>query len=145
MRLAVGRRMLWALGLCVLCSCGEEGPARKATYPVTGTVMVDGAPAANLAIQVHNVNGMDKEQPTVSSAFTKEDGTFALATYDSGDGVPEGEYALTFMWGQMNLVSMNYGGPDRLKDRYRDPKKSEVRFEVNGEPVDLGSIELRTK
>ena len=78
-------------------------------------------------------------------AFTDEEGKFEISTYESSDGVPAGEYALTFMWGKWNM-SGSYGGPDKLNDRYTDPKTSEVKVTVkDGEPTDLGTIELTTK
>ncbi|HID74375.1 MAG TPA: hypothetical protein EYP56_00055 [Planctomycetaceae bacterium] len=140
----------WLVGsaLCglLLCGCGEEGKPRKKTYPVTGEVYVDGKPASQLAVRCVSVQGIDKENPTTSSAFTDENGKFEISTYETADGVPEGEYILTFEWGQWNLVSGQYGGPDKLKGRYKDPKKSTVRFKVEGgKPVDLGRIELSTK
>jgi hypothetical protein len=50
------------------------------------------------------------------------------------------------MWGELNLFSMQYGGPDKLKGRYNDPKKSQIRCKVEkGKPADLGRIELSTK
>ena len=131
--------------LLVFCSCAKKDPNRKETYPVAGEVYVDGQPAANLAVYCTDVKGLDKERPTLSSAFTNDEGKFEISTYESADGIPEGEYILTFMWGQMNKIS-GYGGPDKLKSKYNDPKKSEHKFTVEkGKPTDLGRIELTTK
>jgi len=130
----------------LLCSCGEKVPDRKETFPVTGEVYVDGQPAAQLKVGCYDVNGIDSESPTVSSGMTDEQGKFEISTYASGDGVPEGEYVLTFLWGKLNLISKSYGGPDKLKGRYLDPQKSKHRFKVEaGKPTDLGRIELSTK
>jgi hypothetical protein len=129
-----------------LCSCAEETPDRKPTFPVTGRVQVDGQPAAQLSIACHDVKGVDPLHPTVSSAITDQDGKFAVSTYQSGDGLPEGEYVLTFAWGKLDLLSKSYGGADRLKGRYSEPQKSAWRFRVEtGKPTDLGCIELATK
>ncbi len=135
------------LTLCVLlCSCGRSGQPRKETFPVTGEVSVDGKSVERLAVTCHAVQGIDTEHPTYSQAFTDKDGKFKISTYQQADGVPEGEYAITFFWGEMNLLSMTYGGPDKLKDRYNDPKKSTFRIKVEkGKPTDLGKIELTTK
>lgn len=130
-----------------MVGCGPQS-TNKPTYPVVGRVLVDGQPADYLAVNVEPVDGkLDPEQPTVSQAFTDADGRFSLSTYVQGDGVPEGEYVLTFMWGQMNLISMNYGGPDKLKGRYQSAQDSNVRFTVqkSKEKMDLGDIELTTK
>ena len=136
--------VLWAMCL-FFCSCSDGPPDRKETSPVTGEVYVDGQLAALLQVKCHNINGLDTADPTVSSAMTDQDGKFAISTYLSGDGLPEGEYVLTFMWGKLNLISKNYGGPDKLKDRYRDPQKSDYQVQVKaGVLSDLGRIELST-
>lgn len=135
--------------LCVLClsACKEESSNRKATYPLTGQVYVDGvAPDSAIAVKCLHVKGIVKSNPTVSSAFTEEDGKFAISTYEKGDGIPPGDYILTFYWGKRNVISTSYGGPDKLKGRYKDPKKSEFKVTVvEGEPTDLGRIDLKTK
>lgn len=142
------KRISILLVLPLLCSCGEEvDPNRKTTFPVTGQLIIDGQPAPErVAVSVHNVAGIDSENPTVSRAFTDKEGKFSLSTYESGDGVPAGDYVLTVMWGQLNTFSASYGGPDKLKGRYDNPKTSPIKFTVKeGEPTDLGNVELTTK
>lgn len=143
--------------LCIAClailslpACfGGDGYERLETVPVTGRVTVDGqVPTSPIKITCHAVNGMNAEHPTYSWSLTGEDGTFEISTFDQGDGVPTGEYALTFYWGEMNLVSMGYSGPDKLNDRYADPATSQVRFTVTAgesDPIDLETIALTTK
>ncbi len=136
------------LGLAMLSSCAKEvDPNRKPTSPVTGQVTIDGKqPGSPVKVECHNLNGIDQSNPTVSGGLTKEDGTFSLSTYKTGDGVPAGKYVLTFTWGQWNYISNSYGGQDKLNGRYSDPETSEIRFEVDGEePVDLGTIALTTE
>ena len=112
---------------------------------MSGTVSVDGQPAALLSVTLHDVNGMDQEIPTISAATTKEDGTFAISTFEAEDGVPAGEYVVTFKWGKYNAFSKSFDG-DKLKGKYNDPHKSEVKVTVTeGQPTDLGRIELSTK
>ena len=104
MRLPTAQLVLLA-GVCLSgLACGEHGPPRKETYPVTGQVYVDGAPTNYLAVTCHDTKGMDAAMPTVSSAFTGQDGGFSISTYESGDGVPAGDYVLTFMWGQRGIL-----------------------------------------
>jgi 5-hydroxyisourate hydrolase-like protein (transthyretin family) len=136
----------WILcaGLIVLCSCSGKPANRKETYRVTGVVVVDGKEAQGVAIDLHNVKGMDPAQPTVSSAMTDETGKFAVSTYDAGDGAPEGEYRLTFTWGEFNAVARSMTG-DKLNGKYSDLEKSEIRLKVEGKPVDMGRVELSTK
>ncbi|MHB8973049.1 MAG: hypothetical protein ACYC3X_06960 [Pirellulaceae bacterium] len=142
------RLSLWGLMLlvCSLTACGPQGPPRKETFPVTGEVVVDGRPAAALQVTLTDLKGMDKQMPTYSSAMTDDNGKFAVSTYKQADGVPEGDYAVTFVWGELNLFSMQYGGPDKLKDKYNDPKKSTFQIKVvKGKPADMGRLELTTK
>jgi hypothetical protein len=109
---------------------------------VTGVVVVDGQPTAGLMVMCHDVKGLDTEHPTKSSAFTDENGRFEISTYEKADGVPEGEYMLTFAWCDFNAFSMGFG-PDKLNERYTDPETSEYRVTVEaGKPNDLGRIEL---
>lgn len=143
-------RALPVVGLLFAAACSDdEGPYRKDTTKVTGRVLVDGNPAEMLRVMCHDVNGMDQEHPSLSSTLTAEDGTFEIATYEAGDGVPAGDYTLTFMWGQLNLMAGTYGGPDKLNGRYSDPEASEHEFTVStgddAEPIDLGTIELTTE
>jgi hypothetical protein len=140
------RRVAFLAMIVLLSACGGEPGNRKETFPVTGQVFVDGEPAENLEVRCHEKNGLDKSNPTSSGTYTEKDGKFKISTYKSGDGVPEGDYALTFFWGQMNLISMSYGGPDKLNDRYNDPATSTHKVVVKkGKPADLGRIELTTK
>jgi hypothetical protein len=131
--------------LC-LVGCGGGNNNFKKTYPVKGRIQVDGkSPESQIAISCVNLAGYDPQNPTESQCFSNPDGTFEISTYNTGDGVPEGEYALTFLWGQLNVFSMSYGGPDKLGGQYRDPATSPVKFKVvAGKPVDLGTIELKS-
>lgn len=137
--------MLFLAGFAIGCS-KPPGPPRKETYKVKGMVTVDGkAPGSAIQIGCVNVAGMDSAMPTVSQTETKEDGSFEIATYSKGDGVPVGDYHLTFVWQEFSLMSRGYSGPDKLNKRYNDPAKSEIKFSVVDKSVDLGKIELTTK
>lgn len=134
------------MGCLFVMGCSGSDPLRKSVFPVTGEIYVDGQPAESLAVRCFDVNGIDSEQPTLSSTFTDSSGRFTVSTYESGDGVPKGEYVLTFEWGEWNVFARSYGGPDKLEGRYIDPESSEFTVSVTGDgPVDLGRIELSTK
>ncbi len=139
--------LLLVLGVCLVSgSCGgPKGPPRKETFPLKGQVTVDGQPAAGVAVFCVDAKGADANTPP-SSAVTKDDGSFEISTYQKSDGLPEGEYILTFKWQQFNAISMSYGGPDKLKDLYSDPSKSSFRVKVEkGKPTPPQKIELKTK
>jgi hypothetical protein len=99
-----------------------------------------------LEVTCHDVKRIGTDGSMVVAAYTDAQGKFELSSYVKGDGVPEGDYVLTFLWGELNLVSTNYGGPDKLMERYKSPEESKVKFTAKqGTPLDLGTIELTTK
>jgi hypothetical protein len=138
--------LLFVSIMATLGGCNQRDASRKPTFPLTGTVRVDGAPAEGVLVKITDVDGHDPSDPTFSTAYTDPQGKFQLSTYDAGDGVPEGEYLVTFMWGQVNPLTMQFGGPDKLQGRYDDPETSEFRVKVEaGKPTEMGEIQLTTK
>jgi hypothetical protein len=125
------------------CSCKPAGPVRQKTYPVKGKITVDGKPVANLRVFAHAKQAGDPKYPILPQADTREDGSFELYSYEPGDGIPSGEYTLTFAW--QELQGFIYGGPDKLKDRYADPAKSKFTVTVEKSPVTLDPIDLTIK
>ena len=145
-------RLLLDVAVCVMlagtigCGSSPPEPGRMPTYPVTGEVIVDGQPADELEVTCHEVKSMGSEAPLKLTANTDHLGKFNVSTYSPGDGVPEGEFAVTFLWGKLNVISTRYEGPDRLNDRYSSPTESKVKFTSSkGKQVNLGKIELTTK
>ncbi len=134
--------------LAVVVGCGGGDPAfRKPTSPAKGKVTVDGnAPGSGIQIQCHPVAAADTLHPTVSATETDADGNFSISTYEAGDGLPAGEYTLTFTWQEFNVMSRSYSGKDQLNGRYRDPKASSITLTVKeGEESDIGVVSLTTK
>ncbi|MFK7778565.1 MAG: hypothetical protein QM501_10725 [Gimesia sp.] len=132
--------------LSIGCSEEQRGGPREETSPITGTIHVDGIPVGDLQIKAIPENPQGVNETFSIAGFTDPEGKFSLSTYEAGDGAPEGDYKLVFMWGQRPLMSGGYGGPDKLKKKYRDPKTSKHSVKVvKGKPNDLGTIELTTK
>ena len=95
---------------------------------------------------LHDQAGLDPDNPTFPNGYTDDEGRPVISTYASGDGAPEGEYRVTFFWGQVNPLSMSYGGPDRLGGRYQDAAQSQVLLRVSGQDAnDLGVVDLATR
>ncbi|MFN9719623.1 MAG: hypothetical protein ACK58L_13065 [Planctomycetota bacterium] len=133
--------------LLMLTGCGGDAPYRKPTSPLKGKITVDDKePGSGIQISCHPVAGMDEQHPSVTTAESNPDGTFSLSTYESGDGIPAGEYILLFSWQEFNVMSRNYSGKDKLNGRYADPSKSPIKVTVKeGEENDMGTIQLTTK
>ncbi len=126
--------------LCLGCSEPKGGP-RVETFPVTGTVLVDGAPASGLLVACYPQG--EAEVNHRLAVLTDEQGAFSIGTYEAGDGLPEGEYKITFEWIEGAML-----GPesDKLKGAYADPDESEYTVTVaKGDDNELGEIKLTTK
>lgn len=133
----------FTIGLLLTGCRSEEQPYRKQTSKVTGKLSVNGQPPGeSLLVVCNTITEEDTSHPSFSETMAQPDGTFEISTYQQGDGVPNGEYALTIVWGKLNLMTRSYGGPDKLKGAYSDPKTSKITFTVKDAPVDLGSIDL---
>ena len=136
---------LFAILLILISGCKDEprGGPRVPTSPITGQVLVDGEPAHYLLVKCHPQG--EAAVPTTISGFTDENGRFSISTYEQGDGAPAGEYVLTFMWGEIAIMSGRYGPPDKLDGRYADEETSEYTVTVEeGVPSDVGVIQLTT-
>lgn len=84
---------LFSLALLTGCTGSEEVSDRPKTHPVTGTVLLDGAPVEGAQV-AFNPEGVDAE-----GAFGRTDaeGRYELTTFDSGDGAVAGNYVVTIM------------------------------------------------
>ena len=77
------------------------------------------------------------------TVFTNDDGRFAMTTYVKDDGLPSGNYTLTFSWLEMGMTAK-----DKFKGKFSSARKSTNKFTVKEgteEKLDLGTIELKTK
>ncbi|MBI1900204.1 MAG: hypothetical protein HYS13_03685 [Planctomycetia bacterium] len=135
------RAVLAALApvVCCLSSCG--GSDRLPVFPVTGELFVDGQPAFEAFVYLHAVKE-DSEHLMQPYGQVDKDGKFAIATYVSGDGAPPGEYILTIEWLTFQPFGNQWGGPDKLGDKYSDPTKSELRVTVKEEATQIPRISL---
>src|SRR4051812_16021638 len=81
----------------LVVGCGRSGPSRVTTHPTKGTITYQGQPIGGAFLALHPKVGAAADVPT-ATAVVQSDGTFAVTTYDAGDGVPEGDYLVTVQW-----------------------------------------------
>jgi hypothetical protein len=113
------------------------------TYKVKGVVHVDGKPAAGVHLAMHPKTVSDK-RPFVCSAESDENGEFAMTTFVTGDGMPAGEYDVTFTWPlRKNPISTLWEG-DKLKGRYADKAKAVHQVTVEKKAQELEPFKLTT-
>jgi hypothetical protein len=143
------QRNFWMIlaSFAILAGCGGNEPFRKPTSPVKGKITVDGKePGSGIQIACHAVAGFDAVNPSVSTGESNPDGTFVLSTYQTGDGIPAGDYVLLFTWQEFNIMARSYSGKDKLNGKYATPETSTIKITVKeGEENDMGVIDLTTK
>lgn len=130
------------LGTLVGCN-GKKGPA---VYPLKGTVIVDGKPTP--MIEVSFISKLRTDNLNFEAdikGYTDDQGAVSVVT-EGGMGIPAGEYTLTFIYADMNLLSGRYEGKDRFNGKYSDGSKSTFKIKVGpSESNDIGTINLSTK
>ncbi|WP_157605820.1 hypothetical protein [Schlesneria paludicola] len=136
--------------LCLVCFASgcSRGPVKKPISnkvplsKVSGTVIVDGVPTPNVLVQYDPQSSIAESREQILRGFvvmTTRDGKFALHTYERGDGVPPGEYALSFKM----LQQLPSGEKDLLGGKYSSKKKPFKVIKVEpDQPLELGDIEL---
>src|SRR5262245_27756324 len=125
-----GLLVLTCLGALFLPACGKS--ARQPVHPVRGQVLVEGRPAAQAIVTFHPPGTNAREfRP---SAQTDEQGNFTLTTYETGDGAPEGKYAVTVTWFRSSSNKPAEGDEsmrNSLPPRYANPASSRLEATVS--------------
>ncbi|MCI0738427.1 MAG: metallophosphoesterase [Gemmataceae bacterium] len=118
----------------------EEGYVRynmKPIYPARGTVLMDGAPVAGARVALHLVEQEGKKLTYTADGIAAGDGTFTLSTYRANDGAPVGEFAVTVVLREPYFEPSGKLGPNRLPEKYADPKTTVLRVKIANEPNEL--------
>jgi hypothetical protein len=134
--------------LLVVSGCWD---GRIPTYPVTGTVLVDGRPAEGaIVIFVPNSTSeaAERERPF---GIADAQGRFNLMTFDPGDGAPAGEYKVLIQWPAPVSAEAARGGgraavgPDRLRGKYFNLDKTTLAATVQEQANELSPFELQSR
>lgn len=107
----------------LMAGCRNEPEVRK-TYPVTGTLTVNGAPAeSGIAIQLIPQFTETDKYPIHPRAITAEGGAFKFTTYNTDDGAPEGEYVAVVEWPLRGPMS-SYASGDLFGGAFAKPEQT---------------------
>jgi hypothetical protein len=121
-----------AAAAVLLAGC-RGGPDVRKTFPVSGTLTVNGAPAEPgiLVLLTPQFTETDK-YPIHPRGLTLEGGGFKVTTYNSDDGAPEGEYVATVEWPRTGGLS-SYASGDLFGGAFANPEtnKANPQFKVN--------------
>jgi hypothetical protein len=115
-------------------------------YPVSGRVMVNGAPAAGARVVLYGATPELTGPGTIPpEGITDENGVFQLRSYEPEDGAPAGKFNVTVRWLEPvpeGVDPLEYKQKDRLKDRYSNPETSGLTVEIPEGGGELPPFEL---
>ena len=135
--------ILLGSAMLLMLACSREVPR---TYPVSGTVTLDGKPLAGVGVML---------QPKLGGSFgygeSNADGTFTISTFEIGDGAIPGEHGVII---KDSASAVFPGGFDdtiaaaesedrpNIPIRYRKVDTSGFSVEVNSrlEPLELNLV-----
>lgn len=128
-----------SLAACALAAgCGGE-EWQVATHPATGRITINGEAPAGALVQLHSIGGKVDERDSRPWGKVREDGTYSLSTYETGEGAPPGTYAITVTWPTDPKVPF---APDRLKYKYSRPEQSKWQATIKEGENEIPTIEI---
>jgi hypothetical protein len=133
------------LGLAAV-GCGGEAEDGPPVHPVSGTIFVDGAPAAGAEVVFHPLARLPAGTPP-PTAVVEADGRFRPSTRTAHDGAPAGDYAVTVVYPLPAALPDDEGGggTDRLRGRYGTPGRTPLKAAVKPGDNVLDPIEISTR
>jgi hypothetical protein len=134
MRRAFGVGMILG-GIFLLNGCGSSGPKQ---YPVSGSVLVNGKPAALVRVLFFHEDQTLPGNLKMPMGMTDEQGVFHLSTVGARDGAVEGKYQVAFEWMSDNTL----GQYDKLGGKFANPKSSTFQATVTPGANNLSPFEI---
>jgi hypothetical protein len=136
------RKVVFCLAAALALACASCGNSNN-LYPVSGKVTYKGSPAARATVFFHRQGG-DSMNDHMIMGIVQEDGSFELVCGSLGKGAPPGEYHVLIEWKRVTGQSKGrpQHGPDKLKGRYADPKRTRFHAVLKAERNDLAPFDL---
>jgi 5-hydroxyisourate hydrolase-like protein (transthyretin family) len=137
MRVLIRGMLVLVMGLPLL-GCGSSGPN---LYPVTGTVTVNGKPAALVRVQFLHADQSLPGNQKMPVGITDESGAFHLSTSGDKDGAVQGEYTVVFEW----MSGNDLGAFDKFGGKFADSKITKFKAKVDPKATTLPPFEITVR
>jgi hypothetical protein len=129
----------------LLAGCGKS---EEELVPVTGTVLVDGKPAAGAAVVLHPADGTGNGTHPLGQVDAA--GNFQLTTVRSGDGAAPGQYKVTLTQYVSGPVKRGVEGEDApaknlIPDKYARAETTPLTATIRPGGNDPLHIEISTR
>ena len=132
-----------ALALAMLVPVGCSSDSGLTTFPVTGSVSVNGKPAAYAKLTFSPVREDQREMRVYAKA--DENGEFTLFVSMPEDGENTVEYHVGISWripqNPRDRNDPDYG-EELLPKKFQDPKQSGLKVEIDPSITELDPFEL---
>jgi len=111
---------------------------------VSGRIQtIDGTPARDVRVTLHSEKLISEGDPFRPSGMTDDQGIFKLTTYETHDGAPAGNYAITFRWAPPQKSLLDPIPKDKFGNRFAMPTENSLTCEVVvSDTQDLGTFEI---
>ena len=121
-----------------------RGSARPvAVYPIKGRVVMDGVALPQASVVLHPVGNSKLPKGIQPRGIAESDGGFAVETFASADGAPEGEFVATVHLLKSVVVDGDsIPGPNLLPIVYSRPETSPFRMTITRETREIAVLEL---
>ncbi len=139
-----GAGTLAALGLLVSAVIWTQSqPQPVAVYPARGRVVMDGVPLPEATVLLHAVGASKLPSGIQPRGKAAADGGFAVETFASADGAPEGEFIATVHLMKSVVVDGDpIPGPNILPVVYSRLETSPFRVKISCESNEIAILEL---
>lgn len=119
-------------------SCRRSVPPAPSgePQPVSGHVLVDGRPVADVVVQLHPLNHAHDAKAPRPVGETDAEGRFVLRMPDGRVGAPVGSYHVSLTWPAAP------GGADRLKGVYEEPEASGIVADIDADTTEIPPIRV---
>jgi hypothetical protein len=113
--------LVWSMIAGGIIGCGQKVPANPKTYPVFGTVMVDGEPLSGGQVMFQRTD----DPNNIARGFIGTDGSYRANSFPQQEGVVPGEY---LVW-----LDQRAGKPERIAPKLTSGETSGVTYTVKPE------------
>jgi hypothetical protein len=148
-RFAVRMRVLSAVVVAITligCSSDDRVPVQR----IELTVMCENAPAEHALLVLQPVDAGSEPTAIKPTGYVAADGLAVLTTYETGDGVPAGDYRVTVEWPgpdpdadpDSDDPEAVASGPDQLAGAYLRPESTPLVLTVRTDSNEPRIIEL---
>lgn len=123
----------------MLAGCSQKKDWQAEVQPVSMQVTINGVAPQGAFLMFNPLGDPFDTRGAVPTGYVTDDGNVIFNTYSQGDGLPEGEFAVTIKW---LSDPMKFDSVDRLNGAFLDVKRPAAVVEVKRGDRELPAIHL---